>query len=174
MTQSGKAHLKHEALVSGLSNTVFNGIIAWLLLRNGPALAWDGQHSFAVDVIATAFILPLIVALIAIPLQRVKLRKGKLQSINLGPESLLQSLADRFPASTFKGSLLFGLIGMCLIAPLTLAGFFLLGVETVAPLHYAIFKGLWAGAMAALLVLPMVLLALRGDITPALSMNRGN
>ena len=174
MSDSGRAHLKHEALVSGLSNTVFNGVIAWLLLRNGPALAWDGQHSFAVDVTATAFILPLIVALIVIPLQRGKLHKGKLQSINLGPESLLQSVADRFPTSTFKGAMLFGLIGMCLIAPLTLAGFFLLGIETVPPLHYAIFKGLWAGAIAAVLVLPMVLLALRGEATPALCVNKEN
>lgn len=174
MSDSGRAHLKHEALVSGLSNTVFNGVIAWLLLRNGPALAWDGQHSFAVDVTATAFILPLIVALIVIPLQRGKLHKGKLQSINLGPESLLQSVADRFPTSTFKGAMLFGLIGMCLIAPLTLAGFFLLGIETVAPLHYAIFKGLWAGAIAAVLVLPMVLLALRGEATPELCVNKEN
>ena len=78
MTSSARTHLKHEVLVGGISNTIFNGIIAWLLLRNGPALAWGGQHSFAVDVIATALLLPLIVALIVIPLQRSKLRKGKL------------------------------------------------------------------------------------------------
>ena len=39
--------------------------------------------------------------------------------------------------------------------------FYLLGVQEVAPLHYSIFKGLWAGLMAAILVLPMVLCALR-------------
>jgi hypothetical protein len=76
----------------------------------------------------------------------------------------MQSFADRFPASTFKSALLFGLVGMCVIAPLTLAGFYLLGVQQVEPLHYAVFKGLWAGLMAGVLVIPMVLLALRGEV----------
>ena len=52
---------------------------------------------------------------------------------------------------------------MGVIAPITLAGFYLLGVEQVSPLHYAIFKGLWAGLMAGILVVPMVLVALRGE-----------
>jgi hypothetical protein len=161
MANSDTAHLRHEALVGGVSNAFFNGLIAWLLLRNGPALAWGGEHSFAVDVVATSLLLPLIIALIVIPLQRSKLSKGKLQSINLGSDSRLQAMANYFPASTFKSALLFGLLGMCLIAPLTLAVFFALGIDSVAPLHYALFKGIWAGLMAAVLVLPMVLLALR-------------
>jgi hypothetical protein len=157
------AHLKHEVLVGGISNMVFNGLIAWLLLRNGPALAWGGEHSFAVDVVATALLLPLIVALIVIPLQRGKLNKGKLQNIDLGAQSLVQQFANRLPSSTFKSALIFGLLGMCTIAPLTLAGFYLFGVQQVPPLNYAIFKGVWAGLIAGLLVVPMVLLALRSE-----------
>jgi len=164
MTSDSKKHLKHEVLVGGVSNTVFNGLIAWLLLRNGPALAWGGEHSFAVDVTATALLLPLIVALIVIPLQRSKLHKGKLQPISLGSDSIMQSLADRMPLSTVKAAVLFGLLGMCVIAPLTLLGFYLAGIEQVAPLDYALFKGLWAGLMAAVLVIPMVLCALREPI----------
>ena len=157
----GKKHLQHEAWVGGVSNAFFNGIIAWLLLRSSPPLTWSGEHSFAVDVIATALLLPLIVALIVIPLQRSKLRKGKLQSFALPAGSVIQSIADRFPGSTGKSALLFGLTGMLVIAPLTLALFFALGIEQFAPLEYAIFKGLWAGLMAAILVVPMVLVALR-------------
>jgi hypothetical protein len=154
-------HLRHEVLVGGISNTIFNGIIAWLLLKSGPALGWGGEHSFVVDVIATGLLLPLIVALIVIPLQRGKLNKGKLQAIDLGSASTVQSIANRLPASSFKSALLFGLFGMCVIAPLTLLGFYLVGVEEISPTSYAIFKGVWAGAMAALLVIPMVLIALR-------------
>jgi hypothetical protein len=160
-TSTPAQHIKHEILVGGVSNTVFNGVIAWLLLRSGPALAWGGEHSFAVDVIATAFILPFIVALIVIPLQRGKLNRGKLEPIHLGAGSLLQRMADRLPAGTFRSALLFGLFGLCVIAPLTLLGFYLLGVEQVSPLSYSIFKGIWAGLVAAVLVVPMVLLALR-------------
>ena len=158
---TGRAHIRHEILGSGISNTIFNGLIAWLLLRSSPALRWGGEHSFAVDVIATGLLLPLIVALIVIPLQRSKLNKGKLAPINLGPASVMQSLADRFPASTFRSALVFGLIGMLLIAPLTLAGFYLLGIEEIPPVQYALFKGIWAGIIAAVLVVPMVLIALR-------------
>jgi len=158
---TGRAHIRNEILGSGISNTLFNGVIAWLLLRSSPALSWGGEHSFVVDVIATGLLLPLIVALIVIPLQRGKLNKGKLAPINLGPGSVMQSVADRFPASTFRSALVFGLIGMLLIAPLTLAGFYLLGIEEISPAHYALFKGIWAGIIAAVLVVPMVLIALR-------------
>lgn len=142
---------------------VFNALAAWLLLRSGPALTWDGEPSFMMDVVFTALLLPLIVALIVIPLQRRKLRSGKLQAINLGPDSALQNFADRIPGSTFLAGLIFGLLGLCVIAPLTLVGFKLAGVMLVAPLHYALFKGVWAGAIAAIFVLPMVLVALRTD-----------
>jgi hypothetical protein len=163
---AAKSHLKHEMLVGGISNAVFNGLICWLLIKSGPALAWGGEHSFAVDVIATALLLPFIVALIVIPLQRGKLNRGKLEPIDLGPASGIQSLANRLPAGTFKSALLFGLFGMCVIAPVTLAGFYLAGVEQVSPVNYSIFKGIWAGVMAAVLVVPMVLVALR-EIRPA-------
>ena len=156
-----KAHIRHEALVSGISNTVFNGVIAWLLLRRGPALRWSGEHSFVIDLVATGFLLPLIVALIVIPLQRGKLKKGSLQPIHLGASSRIQALADRFPANTFMSALLFGLIGMLIFAPLTLLGFRLLGIEDIGPGQYALFKAAWTGLLAAVLVVPMVLVALR-------------
>ncbi len=154
-------HIRHEILVCGISNTLFNGMAAWLLMKNVPELRWGTDDSFAVDILATGLLLPLIVALLVIPMQRSKLNKGKLQPIHLGASSFIQSFADRFPSSTFKSAGLFGLIGMLVYAPLTLAGFFLLGVDTISPVHYAIFKGLWAGLIAAVLVVPMVLIALR-------------
>lgn len=174
MTDDSKSHLVHEVLVGGVSNTVFNGLIAWLMLKNGPPMVWSGPHSFAVDIAATALLLPLIVALIVIPLQRKKLRAGKLQPIDLGPDSPVQALADRFPASTPRSALMFGLLGLVVIAPITLLGFYLLGVQQVEPLHYALFKGVWAGLMAAVLVVPMVLCALRAPAPLAESADAGN
>lgn len=126
MSEATREHLKHEALVSGLSNALFNGIIAWFLIRSGPALQWGGEHSFAIDVTATALLLPLIVALIVIPLQRSKQKKGKLQTMSLGPESPIQRLANLLPYSTGKSAIVFGLVGMLVIAPTTLLGFYLL------------------------------------------------
>lgn len=158
---AARQHLRHEVLVGGVSNALFNGLIAWWLIGNGPPLAWGGEHSFAVDIVATALLLPLIVALIVIPLQRGQLRKGRLQAIDLGPGSPVQVFANRLPWATVHSAGVFGLIGLCLIAPLTLLGFFLAGIEQIAPFHYAVFKGAWAGVTAAVLVVPMVLVALR-------------
>ena len=100
MADDAKSHLKHEFLVGGISNMFFNGLIAWLLLRGGPALGWTGSGNFVGDLFATALLLPFIVGLIVIPLQRKKLNAGKLQPINLGANSFIQAVADRFPTST--------------------------------------------------------------------------
>ncbi len=161
MSAQAKQHLKHEALVGGLSNTVFNGLIAWWLLKGGSALTWSGSNSFVVDILATAFILPFIVALIVIPIHKRKLAKGKIETMDFGPRSQLQAWVNRLPASTLGCAFCFGIMGMCVAAPLPLAGFYLVGIEQITPLHYAIFKGLWAGGMAAVLVVPMVVSALR-------------
>lgn len=161
MSEYASKHLKHEFLVGGVSNMIFNGLIAWLILRGGANLAWQGSGNFVGDVLATAFLLPLIVALIVIPLQKSKLAKGKLQVIDLGADSALQRLVNRMPDSTFLNAVLFGLTGLLIIGPLTLAGMYLVGVSEFTPNQYAVFKGIWAGLMAGVLVIPMVLIGLR-------------
>jgi hypothetical protein len=67
-TIADSAHIRREVLVNGISNAVFNGVIASLLPRSGPALRWTGERSFAIDMLTTGLLLPLIVALIVIPL----------------------------------------------------------------------------------------------------------
>lgn len=162
MFAHAKAQLKHEALVGGVSNAVFNGLIAWWLLKGGSALTWSGSNSFVVDIFATAFILPFIVALIVIPIHKRKLAKEKIGVMDFGTDSKIQVWVNRLPSSTLGNAFWFGIVGMCLAAPLPLLGFYLMGVEHIAPSVYATFKGLWAGSMAAILVIPMVMSALRG------------
>lgn len=155
------AYIKKETAISGISNTVFNGVIAWLLLRGGDALQWGGQHSFVIDLFATAFLLPFIVAFIVIPLQRRKVRQEKLPAMALDLESHTQRMVSRLPDSLFVNALLFGLAGTLLFAPLALLSFWALAIEQVQPVNYAIFKGFWAGLMATVLVIPMLMVGLR-------------
>ena len=161
MTSNAKQHLRHETLVGGISNAVFNGGIAWWLLKDGPALAWSGEHSFVIDIFATSFILPFIVALIVIPMHRRKLALGKIATMDFGLDSRIQRWVNQLPSSTPANAFWFGLTGLCLAPVLPLMGFYSLGVEQIEPLNYAIFKGFWAGLMAAILVIPMVMSALR-------------
>lgn len=155
-----RRYIQREALTNGITNTLANGLIAWWLLKGSPPLTWGGAHSFSVDVVATAFLLPLIVALIVIPLQRRKLRLGKQSLRPLNQNRWLERQLSRFPQTLWASALRFGLVGTLLFSPLTLAAFFALGIEHVAPAHYALFKGLWAGLLAAVMVVPMVMLGL--------------
>jgi len=153
--------LRHETLVSGISNTVFNGLIAWLLLRAGSNLTLSGEHSFAVDIAATAFILPFIVTLIVIPLNQRKRAANKVPSIRLDSRFALESVLLRFPQNLWARAFWFGLLTMLLVTPLTLAPLWVLGIHEFTPLAYSVFKGVWAGLMAAALTTPMLLLALQ-------------
>jgi len=124
-----------------------------------------GEHSFGIDIIATAFILPFIVTLIVIPLQRKKLRAQKVSPIVLNHEKFVQRYISYLPKSLFLTALIFGAISMLIFSPATFLGFQLLGIETVSPLNYSIFKGMWAGLIAAAMVGPMILFALKAQAT---------
>ena len=163
MTPEMTQYLTRELSVNGITNTFFNGVIAWLLLKDKGLLHWWGDHSFGVDVLATAFILPFIVTLIVIPMQRRKVAKAKVAIFEPSRNNLLERCVASFPQSLFLSALLFGLAGFAIIAPLTLLGISLFGVESFSPGSYSIFKGLWAGTMAALLVSPMILVGLRAQ-----------
>jgi hypothetical protein len=52
---------------------------------------------------------------------------------------------------------------MAVIGGLSLLLLALIGVQDFTPLQYSIFKGIWAGVLASILVVPMILLALDQD-----------
>ncbi len=154
-------HIRRETFVNFVSNMLFNGIIAWLLFKDGGPLNRWGSHSFGVDIIATAFILPFIVALIVIPLQRRKVAKGKLPSLTLDNSVVLHRMFNALSQSLMLSGLFFGLLGLLVFAPVILVPLLILGIEELSPLSYSIFKAVWAGALAATLVYPMILIGLR-------------
>jgi len=161
MTSKLKNYIQHERLVNGGTNTFFNGGIAWLSLKGKGLLLLAGSGSFAIDIIATAFILPFIVTLIVIPMQKRKANKGKIARFTPNSAYAVERLAASFPKSLWLSAAYFGLIGMLIIAPITLLGIIAVGADSFTPEAYSIFKGIWAGAMAALLVGPMIMVGLR-------------
>ena len=160
MSTELKHHIRKECTINGVSNVIFNALIAWLMLRGGADLSLGGDRGFAVDLVATGFILPFIVTLIIIPLNQRQLRKQAVSAIKLNPDKWLENCLGRFPKGLFLRAVWFGLIGMLVLAPLTILPLWLLGIDQFTPANYAIFKGLWAGTIAALLAVPMILLAL--------------
>lgn len=161
-----KQHITKELLSNGISNAFFNGIICWYLIKDKGDMPWWGEHSFGVDILATALLLPWIVAMIVIPIQRSKVRKGKLSPWQLSPDmSSVLAFAHRFPKSLWLNGIAFGALGMLIVAPLTLLGLYMAGAELFTPMEYAIFKGVWAGLLAVSLVWLMILVGLRAKDT---------
>ena len=156
-------HIQHEVKVAGISNAFFNGVIAWLLLRGGGQLTLTGERSYAADILATAFILPFVVTLIVIPLARRKRDRGVLPCVALNASHWLEARLMRFPSGLGMRALCLGALGMLLFAPVTLMPLWLLGIDSFTPLGFAIFKGVWAGFLAAALTPLMLLLAAQED-----------
>lgn len=163
-----KTYLAREVTTNGLTNAFFNGLACWYLMKDKGDLIWWGAHSFGVDILATAFILPWIVALILIPLQNMKVRKGKVNRWMPGhnDDHFMLQLVNRFPQKLWLNAILFGFIGMLFVAPLVLLVLFFAGTDTLTPEQYTYIKGAWTGILAALLTTPMILLGLR-DKTPS-------
>ena len=160
MAQEITNYLKRECSVNGLTNAFFNGLICWLLIKNNGTITWWGQHNFGYDIIATGFILPFIVTLIVIPIQRRKMAKSKTPGFHFDRSISAHAFLCRFPKSLTGKAFYFGLIGMAVIGGLSLLLLALIGVQDFTSLEYSIFKGLWAGLLSAVLVAPMILLAL--------------
>ena len=160
-------HIRKESISNFLCNAVINGTIAWFIVRSkGIQTMWGGKHNFGEDIAITAFLLLWIIALIVIPLNKKKVQKGLVPSINWDQNLVLHRILSRFPKNTFLGSLVFGLIGLVLIVPLTLLPLLIFGITEMSPFSYSIFKGAWAGLLAGVMVWPIILYALGNTFRP--------
>ncbi len=153
-------NIRKTSLGQGIGNVVANGLIAWLLLRDRDELALWSFDGVALDVAITCLLLPLIVSWIVIATQKSGLKKGKLTQIEPDLANGRHRLLLRSPPVTGWAAVCFGLFGVLVIAPGTLLGFQVLGVQSISPLSYTIFKALWTGLMADLIVIPCVYIAL--------------
>lgn len=153
-----RQHICKEVMINGVCNAVLNGYIAWLIIKERASLAMWGAEGFAFDLLATAFLLPFIIALIVIPLSRHKVSKGKIPNICWDADSPLHGLLQRLPQGLMLRALEFGLAGLLIVAPLTLLALLFLGATSFTPLQFAIFKGLWAGLLGGLVVAPLIML----------------
>ena len=131
-------------------NVLLNAGIAWLFFMSLSSVPLWGPQSIAGDTIITCFLLPCIACLICTPLIRGETRRGRIprNDVPAGPGHWIA----RFTASAKKRSVLFGLIGLALAAPLSIAALTLSGVDAMSLTTFVWFKGLFAGTLAAVFV----------------------
>ncbi|MCP4665276.1 MAG: hypothetical protein GY849_02830 [Deltaproteobacteria bacterium] len=118
------------------------------------------------DMAATAFLILLIVSLIVIPINKGKVRKGKVPLVKWDRSHGLHRILSKFPENLFLTSLIFGFFGLLIIVPLTLSALYALGITLMTPSTYSIFKGAWAGIFAGVMVWPIILYALGNAPAP--------
>ncbi|MBW1902675.1 MAG: hypothetical protein JRJ20_13740 [Deltaproteobacteria bacterium] len=171
MDQEIYHHIRKESVVNFVINTVINGIIAWFILRSkGVLMIWGGEHNFGEDIAITAFLLLLIISLIVISINKMNVRKGKVPSLDWNQGLFLHRVLSKIPQNTFLSSLVFGLFGLVVVVPLTLFPLYALGITQMSPFAYSIFKGVWAGVLAGVMIWPIILYALgNSDQQPATS-----
>jgi hypothetical protein len=153
--------VKIETVANGIINAVINGGLVWLMLGGGDSLTPSGDNSYVADTAVTAFVLPFILSLIVISLNRRKLKTGKISPVELSAGKLLHARLARFPESIWGQAFLFGVIATLVTTPLVVGLLWMAGLPEIPPATYAIFKGAWTGGLAAALVRPAMLVALR-------------
>lgn len=131
-------------------NLVANGLICYLLNRSVTLFPLWGLGSVAVDLLATAFLLPFILCVISSKSVAKMVKSGKLPPI---PRS--QYPLDIFQLSPLKRGLGLGAAGIIFAGAPILMALSLGGSQGFALMPYVIFKGVWA-ALVASVVSPLV------------------
>lgn len=160
MNSNLQTHLREHALKSFVINLVINGLLTWLLLRGKPAFDAWGEHGYGVDMLLTGFFLSALITVFIIKLNRAQIANGKHEAL---AQSELGTIARLAPRNDWLSSLVFGVAGT-LFALTTVGVMELLPLPPFEALGYAVFKGVWSGVLAALLVPSAIRIGLRAAI----------
>jgi hypothetical protein len=151
------AHLRFLALEQGVGAALFNAAlnagIAWLLFRGRPSVPLWGVESVGGDTLVTAFVLPLLTALIVTPLARGRVRGAVLPHLPWTRDT--HGWLRWRPASAFRRGVLLGAVSVAAVAVPTVAALALLHPTPMTVGGFVAFKAAFAGALAAL-VTPVV------------------
>lgn len=127
-------------------NIIINAIVGYVVLKGVDIEDKWGFKDYAQDLMLTGFILCSIVSVIYISMYR----KG---NIEVGLSGREGSPASRLlPYRPWFAALALGGLGAAIAVPPILLFLMLFGFESVTPVLYAVFKGVWAGVVAGVVV----------------------
>jgi hypothetical protein len=155
MPQDHRTYLISQALVGAAVNLVLNGAIGWVIFRSLDRIPFSGSPSVSGDLVGTAFLLPLLVCLIATPLVRAEVRGGAVEPAE--PSGVI----PRFlPRGLLLRGIALGLLAAVTIAPLAIWGLRALGIQAMGFWQFVGFKAAFGAALAALITPVVALRAL--------------
>ena len=135
-----------EVIGSTIVNFLLNAGIAWYLFRRVPSVPLWGASSIAVDTLVTAFVLPVLTALIATFLVGRAVARGKLLPIpadEIGSSRWL----DR---PGWRRGVELGVASVALVATPLVITLSLTGPAQLSATHFMWFKGSFAAGLGAL------------------------
>lgn len=140
-----------EIVVPAIVNFAINAALAWLTLRGRATLPLWGASSIAVDTLVTAMVLPILTALVAAFLIRLRVARGTLSP--LPPERLAPSRWSRRSAWV-RGALLGAVAVVLLATPLVLV-LALAGVDALGASRFIWLKASFATAVGLVVTPPL-------------------
>jgi hypothetical protein len=158
-TSTRQQFIVSQQVIPALINGLINGAIAWAMHRHTLELGlWD-RGAYAVDLLATGFLLPAISWLIIRPLLQRQAAAGKAPLLAGLPRPWL--LRWMHP-TLWGGTAMIGLMGMLLVGGGVVLALQWAGSPDFAGTGYAAFKTAF-GALVTLLLQPVMVFAALAD-----------
>ena len=151
MTRNQRRYLIGQGIVGALVNLVLNAAIGWAAFRSLHVIPFSGPHSLSGDLVATAFVLPLLVCLIVTPLVRAEVRHGGIAPAEPSDNRLRRLL----PRALVLRAVVLGLFAAATVAPVVLMVLQTMGVREVGLWQFVGFKAAFAAGLATV-VTPLV------------------
>jgi hypothetical protein len=140
-----------ELVVPAIVNFLLNAAIAWYFFRKLPSVPLLGTQSIALDTLVTAFVLPVLTALIAAWLVRWRVVRRKLSPI---PTELLRASSWSRRSFLVRGARL-GVAAVVLVAAPLVLLLPLVGIEHLSLARFIWFKASFAAGVG-ILVTPLL------------------
>ena len=140
-----------EIVGPAIVNFWLNAGIAWYLFRRLPTVALWGSPGIAADTLGTAFVLPVLTAIIAAWLIPLRVRRRSLLPI---PAANLRATAWTRRSWIMRGVLL-GLVAVVVVGLPVVGAFALLGVPSLPRPTFVWFKASFAAGVGILVTPPL-------------------
>jgi len=149
--------LLEQGIGAGILNVVLNAGIAWVFFHDMSAVPLVGDRSIAGDTFGTAFMLPLLTAVIAGRIVRAHVRTAHVPAWPWPG-----GLARRIPRSLAARGSVLGIVCVLIVAFPTTSALAALGVTAWSLWTFITFKALFAGVLAGV-VTPLIARASLAD-----------
>ena len=147
-----------QVVVPALFNFAFNAALGWVEFRNHTPLPLWGDPSMGLDLLGMLFFLPAFSCLIGTPLIRRAARQGKVDWL---PYAFSEHvLLRRLPRSTWRRAGVLGALCTGVLGPLSIGAMIAYDATSWALWDAVLFKGIYAGVLAALVTPWLALYAL--------------